>query len=159
MAGGLNRVMLLGDLADEPEVYVTRGGQVVLHMRLATSESYLDKDDVRRERTSYHHVVAAGKRADALSKLLHRGSRVFVEGALRSTEYQGRDGKKRTKTEVVATEVLLRWGRRGGRYRSARRRGWASRSRCSGADPRPPPPPPPPEGQLRPGTQGLPRRG
>ena len=107
MPGGLNRVMLLGDLAAEPEVYVTRAGQTVLTLRLATSESYLDKDDVRRERTSFHAVVLVGKRADALAKLLHRGSRVFVEGALRSTPCQGRDGKPKMKTEVVASEVLF----------------------------------------------------
>jgi single-strand DNA-binding protein len=104
---GLNRVMLLGDLLAEPEVYVTRAGQVVLTLRLATSESYLDKDDVRRERTCHHPVVVVGRRADALSKTLHRGARIFVEGSLRSTPYQGRDGKKRLKTEVVATEVLF----------------------------------------------------
>lgn len=107
MSGGLNRVMLLGDLAAEPEVYVTRAGQAVLTLRLGTTESYVDKDDVRRERTSYHHVVVVGKRADALSKILHRGARVFVEGSLRTTAYDARDGKKRLKTEVVASEVLF----------------------------------------------------
>ena len=107
MSGGLNRVMLLGDLAADPEVHVTRGGQTVLTLRLATSESYLDKDDVPRERVSYHHVVVVGKRADALSKVLRRGARIFVEGSLRTTAIDGRDGKKRTKTEVVATEVLF----------------------------------------------------
>ena len=104
MPGGLNRVMLLGDLSADPEVYVTRSGQVVLTLRLGTPESYLDKDDVKRERVSYHHVVVLGKRADALSKVLRRGARVFVEGSLRTTPYEGRDGKKRTKTEVMATE-------------------------------------------------------
>jgi len=99
--------MLLGDLTAEPEVFVTRAGQVVLHLRLVTTESYLDKDDVRRERQSFHHVVALGKRADALSKILHKGARVFVEGALRTTEYPAREGKKRTRTEVVATDVLF----------------------------------------------------
>ena len=107
MPGGLNRVMLLGDIAADPEVYVTRSGQVVLTLRLGTSESYRDPDDVARERVSYHHVVVVGKRADALSKVLRRGVRVFVEGSLRSTPFEGRDGKKRTKTEVVATEVLF----------------------------------------------------
>jgi single-strand DNA-binding protein len=107
VAGGLNRVLLLGDLSAEPEVYVTRGGQVVLQLRIVTIASYLDEDQVRRERASYHHVVALGKRADALSKVLHRGARVFVEGALRSTDYVDRDGKRRTRTEVVATEVLF----------------------------------------------------
>jgi single-strand DNA-binding protein len=99
--------MLLGDLASEPEVYVTRSGQVVLTLRLGTTESYVDKDEVRRERTSYHPVVVVGKRADALSKILHRGARVFVEGSLRTTPYQGRDGRTRMKTEVAATEVLF----------------------------------------------------
>lgn len=107
MSGGLNRVMLLGDLSAEPEVYVTRAGQVVLNLRLETRASYLDREGVRRERPDYHHVVLVGKRADALSKILHRGARVFVEGALRTTVFDGRDGKKRTKTEVVASEVLF----------------------------------------------------
>jgi single-strand DNA-binding protein len=107
MPGGLNRVMLLGDLTAEPEVCVTRAGQVVLTLRLGTTESYVDKDDVRRERTSFHPVVVVGKRADALSKILHRGARVFVEGSLRTTPYQGRDGVTRMKTEVMATEVLF----------------------------------------------------
>jgi single-strand DNA-binding protein len=107
MPGGLNRVMLLGDLAGDPEVYVTRSGQVVLTLRLGTTESYRDPDGVARERASYHRVVVVGKRADALSKVLRRGARVFVEGSLRTTAIDGRDGKKRTKTEVVATEVLF----------------------------------------------------
>jgi single-strand DNA-binding protein len=107
MPGGLNRVLLLGDLSSDPEVYVTRSGQVVLTLRLGTPESYLDKDDVKRERVSYHHVVVLGKRADALSKVLRRGARVFVEGSLRTTPYEGRDGKKRTKTEVMASVVLF----------------------------------------------------
>jgi single-strand DNA-binding protein len=107
MPSGLNRVMLLGDLSADPELYVTRGGTEVLNLRLATSESYQDKDDVRRERTYYHHVVVLGRRADALAKILHKGSRIFVEGSLRTTTFDGRDGQKRVKTEVVASEVLF----------------------------------------------------
>lgn len=107
MASGLNRVMLLGDLASEPEVYVTRAGMVVMSLRLATNESYVDKDDVRREKTSYHPVVVFGRRADALSKVLHRGARVFVEGSLRTSSFESRDGKKWSKTEIVANDVLF----------------------------------------------------
>jgi single-strand DNA-binding protein len=113
MPGGLNRVMLLGDLASEPELYVTRSGKVVLTLRLATTESYLDKDDIPRERTSFHPVVVLGRRADALSKTLRKGARVFVEGALRTSTYEARDGGKRTKTEIVATEVLYAGERAG----------------------------------------------
>jgi single-strand DNA-binding protein len=107
MASGLNRVMLLGDIAADPEVYVTRAGLVVMSLRLATTETYLDKDDVKRERTSYHPVVLFGRRADALSKILHRGARVFVEGSLRTSTFETRDGKKWTKTEIVANDVLF----------------------------------------------------
>jgi single-strand DNA-binding protein len=107
MSSGLNKVMLLGDLASEPEVYVTRGGMVVMSLRLATSESYLDKDDVRRERTSYHPVVVFGRRADQLAKILHRGARVFVEGSLRTSTFEARDGKKWNKTEIVAGDILF----------------------------------------------------
>jgi len=107
MQSGLNRVMLLGDLASEPEVYVTRAGMVVMSLRLATSEAYTDKDAVRREKTSYHPVVVFGRRADALSKVLHRGARVFVEGSLRTSSFESRDGKKWSKTEIVAQEILF----------------------------------------------------
>jgi single-strand DNA-binding protein len=113
MASGLNRVMLLGDVAAEPEVYVTRGGTVVMSLRLATTEAYLDKESIRRERTSYHPVVLLGRRADTLSKILHRGARVFVEGSLRTSTFEGKDGKKRTKTEIVAADILFAGERAG----------------------------------------------
>jgi single-strand DNA-binding protein len=112
--GDMNRVMLLGDIAADPEVYVTRAGQTVLHLTLATLDAYLDENDVRRERASYHPIVVVGKRAAALSKVLHRGNRVFVEGSLRTTTHEDRPGIKRSKTEVVATEVLVAGERRGG---------------------------------------------
>lgn len=107
MASGLNRVMLLGDIASEPEVYVTRSGMVVMSLRLSTTETYLDKDDIRRERTSYHPIVIFGRRADVLSKILHRGARVFVEGSLRTSTFESRDGKKWNKTEIVASDILF----------------------------------------------------
>jgi single-strand DNA-binding protein len=115
MADGLNRVMLLGNLGAEPELRFTQGGQAVLNMRIATTESYLDKDRVRKERTDWHNVVVWGKRGEALAKILNKGSSVFVEGSLRTSSYDDRDGNKRYKTEVIATNILLT----GGRGRSA----------------------------------------
>lgn len=106
MAAGLNRVMLLGDIASDPQVYVTRSGKVVLSLKLATVDPYLDANDMRRERTSFHPVVLFGTRAEALSKVLRRGSRVFVDGAIRTHEYEDRTGRKWSKTEVVAAEML-----------------------------------------------------
>ncbi len=114
MAEGLNRVMLLGNLGADPELRYTQGGQAVLNLRLATTESYLDKDRVRKERTDWHNVVIWGKRGEALGKILSKGSTIFVEGSIRSSSYEDRDGNKRYKTEINATNVILA-GRGGGR--------------------------------------------
>jgi single-strand DNA-binding protein len=113
MADGLNRVMLLGNLGAEPELRFTQGGQAVLNLRLATTESYLDKDRVRKERTDWHSVVVWGKRGEALGKILTKGSSIFVEGSLRTSSYDDREGNKRYKTEVVANNILLTGGRGG----------------------------------------------
>jgi single-strand DNA-binding protein len=114
MADGLNRVMLLGNLGAEPELRMTSGGQAVLKLRLATSETYLDRNKARQERTEWHSVVIWGKRAEALAKILAKGSKVFVEGGLRTSSYDDRDGNKRYRTEIVAQNLLLLGGRGGG---------------------------------------------
>jgi single-strand DNA-binding protein len=114
MADGLNRVMLLGNLGADPELRVTQSGQAVLNMRLATTETYLDRDKVRKERTDWHNVVVWGKRAEALAKILGKGSSIFVEGSLRTSSYDDREGNKRYKTEVIAKEILLTGRGRGG---------------------------------------------
>ena len=119
MSDGLNRVMLLGNLGAEPELKFTQGGQAVLHLRLATTESYLDKDKVRRERTDWHNIVVWGKRGEALAKILNKGSSIFVEGSLRTSSYDDRDGNRRHKTEVIANNVILAGG--GGRGAPAQR--------------------------------------
>ncbi len=115
MAEGLNKVMLLGNLGQDPELRMTSGGQAVLKLRIATSESYLDRNRNRQERTEWHSVVIWGKRAEALSKILSKGSRVFIEGGLRTSSYDDRDGNKRYRTEIVASNLILAGGRGGGR--------------------------------------------
>ncbi len=110
MAEGLNKVMLLGNLGADPELRVTSGGQSVLKLRLATSETYLDKDKNRQERTEWHSVTVWGKRGEGLSKILTKGSRIFVEGGLRTDSYDDKDGNKRYRTEIVASNVLLAGG-------------------------------------------------
>jgi single-strand DNA-binding protein len=107
MADGLNRVMLMGNLGADPELRVTSGGQSVLKLRLATSETYLDKNRVRQERTEWHSVVVWGKRAEALSKFLTKGSKLFVEGGLRTSSYDDKEGNKKYRTEVVAQNIIL----------------------------------------------------
>ena len=113
MAEGLNRVMLLGNLGAESELRYTKGGQAVLNLRLATTESYLDQNKVRQERTDWHNVVIWGKRGEGLARVLGKGSTVFIEGRLATSSYDDKDGNKRWKTEVVATNVVLAGGGRG----------------------------------------------
>jgi single-strand DNA-binding protein len=103
---GLNRCMLLGNLGADPELRMTGGGQAVLKLRLATTESYLDKNKERQERTEWHNVVVWGKRAEGLGKIVHKGDRMFVEGGLRTSSYE-KDGEKRYRTEVIATNIIL----------------------------------------------------
>lgn len=109
---GLNRVFLLGNLGADPELRVTSGGAAVLKMRLATSESYVDRNNERKERTEWHNVVVWGRRAEALSKFLSKGARLFVEGGLRTSSYEDREGQKRYRTEIVASKIILAGSKR-----------------------------------------------
>lgn len=114
---GLNRVTLLGNLGADPELRMTGGGQAVLKLRLATTESYLDKDRKRQERTEWHSCVVWGKRAEGLAKVLGKGDRVYLEGGLRTSSYD-KDGEKRYKTEIVVSEVILCGGKPSSRPRN-----------------------------------------
>ncbi|MBM4375978.1 MAG: single-stranded DNA-binding protein [Deltaproteobacteria bacterium] len=113
MAEGLNRVMLLGNLGADPELRFTKGGQAVMQLRLATTERFKDQSGNWSDRTEWHSVVVWGKRAEGLSKVLRKGSSIFVEGSLRTTSWE-KDGQKHYKTEVNAREILLTGGGRGG---------------------------------------------
>ena len=115
MAEGLNKVMLLGNLGQDPELKMIAGGQAVLNLRLATTETYLDRNNTRQERTDWHTVTVWGKRAEALSKFLTKGSQIFVEGRIQTRSYE-KNGEKRYATDIVANNIILT-GRRGGESR------------------------------------------
>ncbi len=103
---------------------MTPGGQAVLKLRLATTETYLDKNNVRQERTEWHRVTLWGKRGEALGKFLAKGDRIFVEGRLQTSSYE-KNGEKRYSTDVVATNIILSGGR-------GRGEGAAPRARAAG---------------------------
>jgi len=115
MAGGVNKVILVGHLGADPDMRYTPSGQGVCELRLATSESWNDKNGQRQERTEWHRIVVWGKRAEVCSKYLAKGRQVFVEGRIQTRTYDDKDGNKRYITEIIATDVqFLGGGRDGG---------------------------------------------
>lgn len=111
MAEGLNRVTLLGSLGADPDLKHTDSGSSILTMRLATTTRYKSGDDWK-DRTVWHSIKVWGKRGEALKKHLVKGSRVYVEGELRSDEYE-KDGEKKFFTYVNAVVVLFAGGKSG----------------------------------------------
>jgi len=108
MAEGMNKVIVMGNLGQDPELRSTQGGASVMTLSLAINESYLDANKERQQRTEWVRVVVWGKRAEGLARILRKGSTVIVEGALRTTSYDDKKtGEKRYKTEVHASQVYL----------------------------------------------------
>ena len=128
MAEGLNKVLLLGNLGADPELRVTPGGQAVLKLRLATTESYLDRNNTRQERTEWHRITIWGKRGEALAKFLTKGDRLFIEGRIQTSSYE-KNGEKRYSTDIIANNVILAGG---GRGRGDRPEGGMDQPRSSG---------------------------
>ena len=115
MARGINKVILVGNLGADPETRFSAGGSAVTKIRIATSESWKDKQTGdQQERTEWHRVVFFGRLAEIAGEYLRKGSQVYVEGALRTSKYQGQDGQDRYSTEVVANEMQMLGGRGGG---------------------------------------------
>jgi single-strand DNA-binding protein len=112
MAEGLNRAMLIGNLGAEPELRYTQNNRPVLKFRIATTESYMTDSGERKEVTHWHNIVLWGKRGEALSKILTKGTQVYIEGRIENRSYDDKDGVKRNITEITASNLIL-LGRRG----------------------------------------------
>jgi single-strand DNA-binding protein len=103
----LNKILLIGHLGRDPEIRYTPDGSPVATFSLATSENWTDKNGSRQEHTEWHNVVAWNKLADLCKKYLTKGRQVYIEGRIRSRDWQDRDGNKRRTTEVIATQMVL----------------------------------------------------
>ena len=111
---GVNKVILVGNLGKDPEVRHLDGGISVANFTLATNEYYKDKQGARVERTEWHNISAWRGLAELAEKYLKKGSQVYVEGKLRTRQYQDKDQQTRYITEVIAEEISLLGGRPGG---------------------------------------------
>jgi single-strand DNA-binding protein len=115
MAGGINKVILIGNLGADPEVRFTPSGQAVANFRIATSESWNDKTSgQKQERTEWHRIVVWGKLAELCGEYLKKGRQCYVEGRLQTREWTDKEGKKNYTTEVVANTVQFLGGGGGG---------------------------------------------
>ena len=114
MAAGVNKAILVGHLGADPELRNTASGTAVCEFRVATSESWKDKNGQKQERTEWHRVVVWGKTAEICSKYLAKGRQVFIEGRIQTRSWEDKEGQKRYTTEIVANEVQFLGGREGG---------------------------------------------
>jgi len=108
MARGVNKVILIGNLGDNPEVRYLPSGNAVTNITLATSKTWKDKETGQsQERTEWHRIVFFNRLGEIAGEYLHKGSKVYIEGALRTRKWQGQDGQDRLTTEIVANEMQM----------------------------------------------------
>jgi len=114
MARGINKVILVGNLGADPETRYMPSGGAVTNMRIATSESWKDKQTgEQKDRTEWHNVAMFGRLAEIAAEYLRKGSQVYIEGKLRTRKWQDKDGNDRWTTEVIADEMQMLGGRGG----------------------------------------------
>jgi len=115
MARGVNKVILIGNLGADPEIKYMPSGEAVANLRIATSESWKDKNTGEQvERTEWHRVIMFRRLAEIAGEYLKKGSKVYIEGRLQTRKWQGQDGQDRYTTEIVAGEMQMLDGRGGG---------------------------------------------
>lgn len=107
MARGVNKAILIGNLGQEPELRYTGSGTAVCNMRLATNESYTNRDGEEVQKTEWHNVVAWGRLGEICNEYLDKGSQVYFEGSLQTRSWEDRDGNQRYTTEVKAQEMMF----------------------------------------------------
>ena len=113
MARGINKVILVGNLGNDPETRYTQGGMAITRISLATTSVRKDKDGNQQERTEWHRVVFFGKLGEIAGEYLRKGSQVYVEGSLRTRKWQDKDGQERYSTEIRADTMQMLGSRQG----------------------------------------------
>ncbi len=115
MARGINKVILIGNLGADPETRAMPSGMTVANIRIATSENWKDKQSgENKERTEWHNVAMFGRLGEIAGEYLKKGSKVYIEGSLRTRKWQDKQGQDRYTTEIIANEMQMLDSRGGG---------------------------------------------
>lgn len=107
MANSLNKAMLIGNLTRDPELRKTGNGQSVTSFSIATNRAFTTQTGERKEQADYHNIVAWGRLAEICAQYLTKGKKVYVDGRIQSREWEGQDGQKRYRTEIVADNLIM----------------------------------------------------
>ena len=107
----VNKVILLGNLGADPELRRTQSGQQVATLRLATNESWNDRDGNRQERTEWHRIIAWARLAEIAGEYLKKGRQIYVEGRIQTRQWQDQQGQTRYTTEIIAQNFVMLGGR------------------------------------------------
>ena len=111
--GGINKVILLGNLGDDPEIRTIPSGAKVANFSVATTKSYKDSNDQWTEKTEWHSIVAWRYLAESVEQYMHKGQQVYVEGSLETRSWEDKDtGVKKYKTEIVANDIQMTGSRK-----------------------------------------------
>lgn len=103
----LNRVQLIGNLTRDPEVRNTSGGRAVVNYSVATSRKWTDAAGQAKDQTEFHNIVVFGKLAEICAQYLRKGSKVYVDGRLQTSSWEGEDGVKRYRTEIILENMIM----------------------------------------------------
>ena len=116
----LNKAFIFGNLTRDPELRAMPSGMNVCSFGVATNRVYRDRDGKKQEQTDFHNIVVFGRQADTVAQYLKKGSSVFIEGRIQNRSWEGKDGEKKYRTEIVAERVQFgpRTGGGGGGARS-----------------------------------------
>ena len=115
MSRGINKVILVGNLGADPETKYMPSGDAITNLRIATSDTWTDKNSgQKQERTEWHRVVMFKKLAEIAAEYLRKGSQVYIEGSLRTRKWQDKEGRDQYTTEIVANDMTMLGGKGGG---------------------------------------------
>ncbi len=107
MASSLNKAMLIGNLTRDPELRKTANGQAVTSFTIATNRAYTGSDGQKKEQADYHNLVAWGRLAEVCAQYLVKGKKVYVDGRIQTRDWEGQDGQKKYRTEIVIENMIM----------------------------------------------------